>query len=388
MFLTGFMVRGDSELLKSLGFTSLTVATETNPGQTTTGNTYDSVAARVAEMEGILSKDSLDSYNLDKTTNMLLSAFAESSQDSYLHYYNEEQYKNYLVEAAKHFTGVGCLFGEANGECYVVDVFPGSQAEADGVKQGDFVKSIDGIEKDWTLTEVISSLDRPEGSKVSLTFRRPQSVDDKGGSNFSVTLSCSPQKVKNVSYSLDKEVGYIKIKQLTQNCDEYVKQAIEDLNSQGAEAFVLDIRDNPGGYLTQAVNISSFFIKSGVIVQLETVDGESIKNATGDVLTDKPLVVLIDKNTAAASEVMAAALKDNKRATLVGEPSLGKGTVQVVRPFTFGGALRYTAARYISPLGHEINEVGVTPPNQVGQSSDSDSQKLVAVNTARSMIEK
>ncbi len=387
MFVAGFLVRGDVELLDSLGFAPLGASADANPGQTTTGSTYDSVSARVAEMEGVLQEDSLDSFDLEMTTNKLLTAFADSTSNSYVHYYNNEQYQNYLVEASKNYTGIGCLFGEYQGRCYVVDVFSGSDAQAQGVQVGDYIKAIDGVQKKWTLYEVVSALDRPKGSRVSVTWMRPDTLDAEEGSEFSVTLRCSPSDKDNVSFQLEDKVGYIKINQLTQNCDDYVKAALKSLQSQGAQAFVVDLRNNPGGYLTQAVNISSFFIKSGVIVKIQTKDGDSTKNATGDVVTDLPLVVMVNKHTAAASEVMAAALQDNKRAVLVGETTLGKGAVQVVRPFSFGGALRYTAARYISPSGHEINGIGIVPRHQIDQQSDADSQKMVALHAAESMIE-
>lgn len=177
------------------------------------------------------------------------------------------------------------------------------------------------------------------------------------------------------------------MRQLTQTSADLVKQALADLGSQGALSFVLDIRDNPGGYLTQAVDLASLFVKSGSIVQIETKDGKSVKSATGNVATDKPLVVLVNENTAAAAEVLAAALQENQRATLVGASTLGKGSVQVVRDLSFGGALRYTAAYYLTPQGRTINDVGVTPDVSVGLGGEagSDNQRSLALETAQSL---
>ena len=167
----------------------------------------------------------------------------------------------------------------------------------------------------------------------------------------------------------------MKVRQLTQTSADLVKQALADLGSQGALSFVLDIRDNPGGYLTQAVDMASLFVKSGSIVQIETKDGKSVKSATGNVATDKPLVVLV------------AALQENQRATLVGASTLGKGSVQVVRDLSFGGALRYTAAYYLTPQGRTINDVGVTPDVSVGLGGEagSDNQRSLALETAQSL---
>ena len=193
--------------------------------------------------------------------------------------------------------------------------------------------------------------------------------------------------MKNVTTSLEGTVGYLKVRQLTQTSADLVKQALADLGSQGALSFVLDIRDNPGGYLTQAVDLASLFVKSGSIVQIETKDGKSVKSATGNVATDKPLVVLVNENTAAAAEVLAAALQENQRATLVGASTLGKGSVQVVRDLSFGGALRYTAAYYLTPQGRTINDVGVTPDVSVGLGGEagSDNQRSLALETAQSL---
>ena len=166
-----------------------------------------------------------------------------------------------------------------------------------------------------------------------------------------------------------------------------MRQAIVDLDARGAQSYVLDLRDNPGGYLTQAVDISSYFIKSGTIVRITTKSwDETTKNATGDVLTDKPLVVLVNGNTSSSAEVIAASLKDNERATIVGTNTLGKGSVQVTHELTFGGALRYTAAYYKSPLDHDIDGLGINPDISIGRSDDEDNQKSLAMETAQSMV--
>ena len=283
---------------------------------------------------------------------------------------------------------MGVLFSEYNGLAYVVDVFDGSVAQAAGVRQGDFVVAIDGDRgQEWSMNEVTASLDRAEGDTVVVTWRRPATLEAEGGEEFTTTLACSKYDVKNVTTSLEGTVGYLKVRQLTQTSADLVKQALADLGSQGALSFVLDIRDNPGGYLTQAVDLASLFVKSGSIVQIETKDGKSVKSATGNVATDKPLVVLVNENTAAAAEVLAAALQENQRATLVGASTLGKGSVQVVRDLSFGGALRYTAAYYLTPQGRAINDVGVTPDVSVGLGGEagSDNQRSLALETAQSL---
>ncbi len=389
-FAAGFFIRGDSKFLESLGFTSLAVDVDRNPGSTTSGDTYNSIGARVNEVEGIIADDSLDYYDLDLVTSNVLDAFSEATQDPYLRYFDPARYAALLQDSSGNYSGVGVLFSEYNGRAYAVDVFEGSAAQAADVRQGDFVVAIDGDhEHDWTMSEVAAALRRDEGDSIVITWRRAETLDDEGGEEFTTTLACADYKVTNVESSLEGSVGYISVKQITQNAATLVKKALEDLESQGAASFVLDIRDNPGGYLTQSVDIASLFVKSGTLVKIQTKEAEeTTKNATGSVATDKPLVVLVNANTAASAEVLAAALQDNQRATLVGATTLGKGSVQVTRELSFGGALRYTAAYYKSPLGHNIDAVGVSPDIVVGLSGEGDNQKTLALETAQSLIGK
>lgn len=387
-FVGGFAVRGDVPLLENLGFKVLTADANSAAKSTASGDTYTSLGARVSEVESILETESLDSYELDTATTGVLDAFAKSTKDPYLRYYDAGRYAALMKDSSGSYAGIGVLFSEYNGRAYAVDVFEDSAAQAADVRQGDFVVSIDGERgHDWTTTEVASALKRDEGDEVVVTWRRAETLDSEGGTEFTTTLACSNYTVKNVETELSDTVGYIKLKQVTQNAASLVKSALADLDSQGAESYVLDIRDNPGGFLTQSVDVASLFVKSGTIVKIQTKEAEeSTKTATGSALTDKPLVVLVNGNTAASAEVLAAALQDNQRATLVGSTTLGKGSVQVTRELSFGGALRYTAAYYKSPLGHDIDGVGIVPNIAVSLSSDIDNQKTLAIETAQSLV--
>ncbi|RDB55835.1 peptidase [Paraeggerthella hongkongensis] len=387
-FVGGFFVRGEIPLLESLGMGGLPGDSQTSLRSDSSRDAYGSLGARVGEVEDILKNDSLDSYDLDTATSNVLEAFAKTTQDPYLRYYDANRYAALMKDSAGSYAGIGVLFSEYNGCAYAVDVFEGSAAQAADVRQGDFVVAIDGDrDHDWTTTEVAAALRRDEGEDAVITWRRAASLEDEGGEEFTTTLSCSSYTVKNVVTELSGSVGYIQLKQVTQNASSLVSSAISDLESQGALSFVLDIRDNPGGFLTQSVDVASLFVKSGTVVKIQTKEAEeTTKNANGTIATDKPLVVLVNGNTAASAEVLAAALKDNQRATLVGSTTLGKGSVQVTRDLSFGGALRYTAAYYKSPLGHNIDQVGVVPDIAVGLSEGVDNQKALAIETAQSLV--
>ena len=391
-FAAGFFVRGESAFLQSLGFPSnITgiVQSDVTEQNVAKKDVYNSISMRVAEVEDVLADDSLDTYNLDAVTEGTLQAFGAASDDPYLRYYSADRYNALLNTQDEGYAGIGVLFSEYNGQAYVVDVFENSPAQLEGVKEGDFVVSINGDRSQtWSRSEVAAVLSQSQGSTVVITWRRPESLEAEGGTEFTTTLECAEYNEANVTteYNSDRRVGYVKLKQLTQNSAELVQTALRDLQGQGARAFVLDLRDNPGGYLSQAVDLASLFMSSGTVVEIETVDGKTAKAASGQPVTDLPLVVITNKNTAAAAEVVAAALKESQRATLVGVTTLGKGSVQVLHELTFGGAMRYTAAYYLTPEGHAIDQVGVTPTVSLDNSESGDAQKDYAVEVAGSRV--
>lgn len=389
-FILGFGLRSNIPLVTALGFQTPEV---TNPDSkmVSTKTTYDALSARVGEVEDILETLSMDDASLSEATVGMLTELMASTGDPYAAYYDEERYEKYIKESAeKNYSGVGVLFGDYNGRAYAIDVLEGSEAEARGVEKGDFVVSIDGDSShSWSATEVIGALARDEGSNVIITWMRPISMDAERGTEFTTTLICSTYKAENVVTDLYEEVGYIRLHQITDNASDLVRGAVERLSAEGAQAFILDVRDNPGGYLTQSCDTASLFVQSGVLVGIQTNDGTNTRTASGVTITSAPLVVLINGYTAAAAEVLVAALQDNQRATCVGQTTMGKGSVQVMRELSFGGAVRYTAAFYLTPLGHEINQVGIAPDISVGgdqTGGEDDTQLLVAIDTARSLI--
>ena len=391
-FAAGFMVRGQNAFLQSLGFpTSVTglAQSELTDQNTAKKDVYNSLSMRVSEVEDILSEDSLDTYDLDAVTQSALDAFGPASNDPYLRYYSPERYNALLNTQDEGYAGIGVLFSEYNGQAYVVDVFEGAPAQLEGVQEGDFVVAINGDRSQtWSRSEVAAVLSQAKGSTVVVTWRRPETLEADGGTEFTTTLECEEYDEENVTteYNADRRVGYVKVKQFTQNAASLVQEALAGLQAQGARAFVLDLRDNPGGYLSQAVDLASLFMSSGTVVEVQTVDGKSAKTASGQPVTNLPLVVIANKNTAAAAEVVAAALKESQRAIIVGTTTLGKGSVQVLHELSFGGAIRYTAAYYLTPEGHAIDQVGVAPSVTLDNSAEGDAQKDYAVEVAASRV--
>lgn len=392
-FVGGFAVRSNTTLMLSLGVPMDEVAdSSTTSAISKTKTSYDSLSARVSEVEDMLTTFSLDETPLAEATEALLTGLMESTGDPYAEYFTEERYKSYVMENAdRNLSGVGVLFADYDGRAYAMDVLADSEAQAEGVRQGDFVVAIDGDHgHTWSASEVIARLAKEEGDSVIITWMRPISLDAVKGEEFTTTLVCGEFSEQNVDYYLEEQVGYIKLRQFTSSASELVSNAVEDLVGQGAQAFVLDIRDNPGGFLTQSLDTASLFVPSGVLVGIETNEGTSTRNASGSPITAAPLVVLVNGYTSGVAEVLAAAVQDNQRATTVGQTTTGKGSVQVTRELTFGGAIRYTAAYYLTPLGQQINGAGVVPNVEVEAGEDeegNDHQLSVAMEIARSQIE-
>ncbi len=386
-FAAGFVLRSQPALMTALGFPEL--EGQASDGEAGSGkSTFDSVSARVSNVEDLLAEFSLDAVNLDEATNTMLPAMMAATDDPYAVYYDAARYNNYIKETSdRSYAGIGVVFSEYNGRAYAADVFEGSEAEARGVLPGDFVVGLDGDDSHaWTMTEVVNFLAGHEGSSVVVSWMRPTSLDAETGMEFPTTLTCKEYTEENVSTEMRENVGVIHLRQITANSTDLVRSAIEDLSSRGAAGFVLDLRNNPGGYLSQAVDIASLLLRSGVVVEVQTKEGSSTKKVSGVTLTDAPVCVLVDEYTSAAAEVLAAALQDNQRATVAGQTSAGKGSVQVTRELAWGGAVRYTAAYYLTPLGHQISGVGVVPDIMVSANDSVDNQIIVAVDSVRSQI--
>lgn len=386
-FVAGFFLRGNATFLQSLGFpSSVTGLDDSIVDSSAKKDSYNSASARLAEVEQILSEDSMDSYDLDAATNEVLASISDASDDPYLRYFDASRYSQLLGDDAEGYAGIGVMFSEYNGQAYVVDVFEGSAAQLSDVRVGDFVVAINGDRSQaWTRAEVIAALNSLEGETVSITWRRPETFESDGGTELTTALSCEPSTTRNITTELADNVGYIEVKQFTQNSSELVSQAVQELESQGAEAYVLDLRNNPGGYLNQAVSIASLFINSGNVVQVQTKNGTSVKAVSGTTVTARPVVVLVNKNTAASAEVLAAAFKETQRGTVIGETTLGKGSVQVVRELSFGGALRYTAAYYLTAQGRTIDKTGLNPDVSVANGDSGDAQLDYAREYASSL---
>jgi carboxyl-terminal processing protease len=332
--------------------------------------TTEQLAARLEEVAGLIDRDSLYRYtqeDLDTATTESINALLATSEDKYAHYFTPEEYEAYVKNSEGEYAGIGISLADIEGEITVVEVYQGSPAYDAAIKSGDVLIAVDGDSHDWELEEATSTIRRAEGEPVTILWSR---AGEERETNL-VTRAVNIPTV--VTHLIEKDgitVGYLSLRGFNMQSGSELREGLLSLDAAGAQSFILDLRNNPGGYLEQAIDIVSLFEPTGTVVQVENRHGVTTREVTGKVVTDKPLVVLVNGNSASASELVAAALQDLKRATIVGELTYGKGSMQSLSTLSWGGALRYTIAHYMSPLGKTVDGVGVTPDITVAPASE------------------
>ena len=292
------------------------------------------------------------------------------SLDPYSAYMSPQTFKEMETETSGKFGGLGIEVGMEFGVVKVITPMDDSPAEREGVKAGDYIVKINGIQvQGKTLSEAVELMRGPVGSKLEITIRRK---GVKKALVFEITREII--EVKSVkSKIIDDSVGYIKLTAFNENSSKQIKNKIKKFKKNKINKYVLDLRNNPGGLLSQAVKISDFFLDNGEIVS--TKSRKSSENRKyfakkGDIINGKTLVVLINYGSASASEIVAGALKDHKRAILIGKNSYGKGSVQSIIPLKNKGAIRLTISKYYLPSGKSISGTGIAPDIEVAESSD------------------
>ena len=292
------------------------------------------------------------------------------SLDPYSAYMSPETFKEMETETSGKFGGLGIEVGMEYGVVKVITPMDGSPAEREGVKAGDYIVKINGIQvQGKTLTEAVELMRGPVGSKLEITIRRK---GIKKALVFEITREII--EVKSVkSKVIDDNVGYLRLTAFNNNSAKQIKNKINEFKKNKINKYVLDLRNNPGGLLSQAVKISDFFLDNGEIVS--TKSRKSSENRKyfakkGDIINGETLLVLINYGSASASEIVAGALKDHKRAIVIGENSYGKGSVQSILPLKNNGAIRLTISKYYLPSGKSISGTGITPDIEVEENSD------------------
>ena len=306
------------------------------------------------------------SKSMDAAINGLL-----QSLDPYSAYMTPESFKGMQTETSGKFGGLGIEVGMESGVVKVISPIDNTPASKAGLKAGDYIVKVDGVQvQGKSLVEAVDLMRGLVGSSIELTVRR-RGV--KKALTFNIIREIIQiQSVK--SELIDNNIGYIRLTSFNENSSKQIKKKIDKLNeNSNLKGYILDLRNNPGGLLSQAIKISDFFLENGEIVSTKSRKVSENRKwfaKKGDITGGKTLIVLINYGSASASEIVAGALKDHKRAIILGENSYGKGSVQSIIPLKNRGAIRLTIAKYYLPSGKSISEVGVTPDIEIVETTE------------------
>lgn len=325
-----------------------------------------------------------------------LNGVVDSLDDPYAQYFTAEEYEKNLTNINGQYSGIGMLVGQPTEKgAPVLDVYDDTPAAAGGVLPGDIITAVEGAPViGLELDDVAAAIDREIGETVTLTLMR-------GTQTFDVTLTCAEINIQHVSHKLFKErTGYIKITMFTGNCAEEFKEAVNDLKNRGMKCLVIDLRDNPGGSLSDVVSVADTLLGESTIV---SVRGRL--EAEGEVYTSNrkgvsvPIAVIVNENSASASEILAAAIRENGAGVVVGMTTFGKGIVQTTFHLsTNSGWIKLTTDGYYTPSGNSIHGKGVVPDIEVDLpdelkgipldeiSQDDDAQLWAALDYVRGIV--
>jgi carboxyl-terminal processing protease len=326
-------------------------------------NAEKSFENKLSIVDSYLDKYYLNDYDKNQMFEQALVGYVDGLDEPYSKYYPADEFEEYVDEIEDSYVGIGVVISLDNdGNIVVIAPFEGSTAYEADVKPGDIIAAVDGVEYDDMEEAVKQIKNGEEGTTVDITFIRDGEIIEKTIERRQV----SSNSVK--SEMLDNNVGYVRISAFNtsdsgSDQDTYTefKENVELLQSQGMQKMVIDLRDNPGGVLDVACNIADMILPEGIITYMEYKDGTRQDFNSDANELDIPIVVLINGNSASASEVLTGALKDYQKATVVGTQSYGKGIVQTVFPFLDGSGISMTVAKYYSPNGVCIHGVGIEP---------------------------
>ena len=317
-----------------------------------------------------INKEYVEEINQSEVMDAAINGVLQSL-DPYSAYMSPESFQNMQTETSGEFGGLGIEVSMEAGVVKVISPIDGSPADEVGVKAGDYIVKINEHQvQGKTLTEAVDLMRGPVGSDIEITVRRK---GVKKAIVFKITREII--KIQSVkSKKINDNIGYIRLTAFNENSSSQIKKKINEFTKdKKIKGYILDLRNNPGGLLSQAIKISDFFLTNGEIVSTKSRKESENRRwfaNKGDIINGKVLIVLINYGSASASEIVAGALKDNKRAILLGENTYGKGSVQSIIHLKNNGAIRLTISKYYLPSGKSISEVGITPDIEVAEGDD------------------
>ena len=317
-----------------------------------------------------INKEYVDEFNQSESMDSAINGLLQSL-DPYSSYMSPKIFDEMQTETSGEFGGLGIEVSMEAGVVKVISPIDDTPASRAGLKAGDYIVKINDVQvQGKSLSEAVDLMRGPVGSGIELTVRRR---GERKALTFNIIREViQVQSVK--SEIIDENIGYIRLTSFNENSSNQIEKQIKKLKKdKNLNSFILDLRNNPGGLLSQAIKISDFFLENGEIVSTKSRKKSENRKwfaKEGDITDGKTLLVLINYGSASASEIVAGALKDHKRAIIVGENSFGKGSVQSIIPLKNRGAIRLTVAKYYLPSGKSISEVGVRPDIEVNEEGD------------------
>ncbi len=346
----------------------------------------DNLTTSLKNIEAIMKKYYLNDYDEQKAIDGAISGYISSLGDEYTEYIPSADMEEYTQNIKGNFVGIG-IYMVKNTEKNLIQVLSPIQespAEKAGIQAGDLIKSVDGVEYTGDdMTTVANKIKGDAGTKVKLQILRGDKTLE-----FEITR----EKVNTnpvIAEKLENDIGYLDVSSFDEGTAEDFKKKFENLKSQGIKSLVIDLRNNGGGLVKEALSIADYIVPKGktLLITVDKNENEDIEKAKEDPIIDMPIVVLVNKNTASASEILAGALKDNEKATIVGTKTYGKGVIQQVLSLKTGAGIKVTVEEYYTPNKNKINKVGIEP-NEIVELPDSVTNELLVKDDEDTQLQK
>lgn len=343
------------------------------------------VEAKLNAIDSVLDSFYFEEVDDEKAKDSIYEAYLSSYGDKYTVYYTADEYKKLTETTNGTFSGIGAVCQiSSEGGILLVDVYESGAGYKAGLRSGDRIIQVDGTDvTDMDLSSAVALVKGEKGTQVGLKIVRDGATSD-------YTVVRDEIEVQTVNYAITEDnIGYISVSQFENVTAKQFKAAIEELKSEGAKGIIIDIRNNPGGLLTTVISMLKDILPNGLIVYTEDKDGNRKEYSDNDnEELDMPLAVLVNGNSASASEIFAGAIQDYGKGVIVGTQTFGKGIVQTVKPLTDGSAIKFTIAKYFTPKGQDIHGKGVTPDVVVeyDKDADEDTQISAALESVRAQI--
>ena len=365
---------------------------------TVDGSTFldDETVDKIEELYHYMNIYYYEDYSEEQLDEALYKGLLSGLNDPYSTYYTEQEYEDMMVDTTGTYYGIGAGVSQdlTTMEVTITKVYRGTPAEEAGLKNGDMILYVEDIAATSVeVSELVQHIRGEEGTSVHITIYRPST-----GETLEFDVMRRYVELPSIEGELlEGDIAYIQITEFQSNTDEQFEEMLENLQEQGAKGLIVDVRANPGGLLSSVVNLTDYILPEGLIVYVEDSFGNRDDYNSGSSCVDMPIVVLIDENSASASEIFAGALKDYEYATLVGKTTYGKGIVQNIFELPDGDAVKITTAKYFTPDGNYIHGIGVAPDIEVDYEytgpedgvydKQYDSQFLKAVEVMKEMLQ-